>query len=210
MKSSKIKFIGNVLDPINKGWVRLNVGGQGEVCLPYTTKVELIEMTDSYEKVKILDGYYKNSVAELPFMVKDNKSHYSFLIDKCSFSQLGVIKIIGNVLKLNNLKSEVIAEKSVLNKKNYFIKFPIKTNKKLPSTYFDEHKGGSRFAETWFPLLAKGEIYPEKYLHFGSISQGCITVKFSPYQNSLWNILYTKLLRSRIDSNNLGRLIIEE
>lgn len=209
MNKTAIKFIGNVLDPINRGWVYSIVDGRDRICLPYTTRVELVEVSENFEHIKILEGYYKGNTVKFPFMSRDDKFHYSFLIDRCRLSKPITLKLNHDTLKFGNFKCEVLVEKNILNNKVYCIKFPVRSNKILPSHYFDESRGGSRFSDTWFPLQAKDELYPEKYLHFGSISEGCLTVKYNPLINEVWNTLYTKLIHSRMNEDNLGFLTIK-
>lgn len=209
MRKSVTKFIGNVLDPINRGWINCVVDSQKEIFLSYLTKVEHIEALEYFEQVKILEGYYKDKFAELPFMAKDNKSCYSYLVEKRLLSKPLTIILNNNTLEFRNFRCDVLADTNILNKKIYLIKFPVRVNKILPNQYFNENNGGSRFADTWFPLQAKDELYPEKYLHFGSISQGCLTVKFNPLSKSIWNTLYMSLIHSRLDDYNLGVLTIK-
>src|SRR5581483_2221683 len=74
-------------------------------------------------------------------------------------------------------------------------------------SYVSEVNGGSRFAETWFPLV-KGE-FEFKYLHYGSFSKGCVTV----LSGSGWKDVYLYVISSRmkgLEGNAHGRLLVVE
>lgn len=205
----QIKFIGNVLDLMHRGWIKVILQDNGKVYLPITTKIKLLDKTENSEIIEVLEGYYKNQIAEVPYLAKNNKFNYSLLVNKFKPRKTVIIKISSNKLKIGRLTCEVILDKNILMKGKYFIKFPIKTKKELPSWYFNEQKGGSRFADTWLPLMQLNDLYPEKYLHFGSFSTGCITVKYNPRNKSLWTKIYLKIINSRIDDKNLCYLEIK-
>ncbi|TAL72363.1 MAG: hypothetical protein EPN88_04925 [Bacteroidetes bacterium] len=211
MKSIKIFYVANVIDSLNKGWLKATIEEQGEVYIPFSTKVDLLESMNDFEKIYILEGYYKGSTAIIPYMLRHGKSHYSYLNSRMRLRSGPTIRIKGERLFFGQYLFKVMIDRTVLNKKKYSIKFPVRTSKILPKDYLDETKGGSRFAETWFPIQADDDLYPEKYLHLGSISKGCITVEYNPRDRSnLWNVLYLKLMRSRLNDINLGYLAIEK
>jgi hypothetical protein len=209
MKKSKIKFIKNVIDPIHCGWVDCLSNENEKIVLPYTTKVEHISSSNEFETIRIMEGNYKNKIVDIPFLSKNDDSNYSYLVNKINITHSIPLILDSSQLILGNRIIDVIVEKNAFDKKQYFVKFPVKSNRILPKIYFDERHGGSRFSRSWFPILADGEFYPEKYLHFGTYSKGCITVKYLSNQNNLWNDLYFNIVNSRLDDQNLGLLLIK-
>jgi len=75
---------------------------------------------------------------------------------------------------------------------------------KATKKYISEGNGGSRFAETWFPLV-KHE-FEFQYLHYGTYSNGCITVT----SGSGWTELYLLIMKSRPRKMYHGTITVVE
>lgn len=208
MKSKQVFFIGKNLDPLHRGWVRVTVENEGEVELSFSTQVELLESKQNYQKILILEGYYKNCIAQLPYLVRKGDSSYSCLTQPLRLNNKLKLRVKGNYLTTNRKSSKIIVDCASLRKGVYRIGFPIKITKKINPVYLSEEKGGSRFAETWFPLITDNEIFVEKFIHFGSVSEGCVTIKYTPQLHTVnsWNQIYMKLITSRKADNTLAVL----
>lgn len=210
MNSSQQYSIGRNLDPYHKGWVKVIVENEGEVELSFSTRVKLIMPYESYEKIVILEGYYKNCVGQLAYVTRNRNSSYSYLTRGLRLNRNLKVKLIGNKLVINKKSWEVTVDYTSLKKGKYIIGFPVKTVKKINPSYLDENKGGSRFAETWFPITTHNEVFIEKFIHFGYLSAGCVTVKYntSNIKSNSWNLIFMKLITSRKVGNSLGVLEI--
>lgn len=199
MKNKKIFYISKILDQTHRGWIKAKIEGEDEVYLPYLTKVELIEEGKNYERVKILNGKYKNKFAQLTSILDSKNGHYSSLekITKKTIKNKIIVDLKKQKLIFNENKIDIIANLSKFDIKKYFILSPIKSHKNIFS-YLNEDKGGSRFAETWFPIQSKNKEPISQYLHFGKISDGCLTIKIdgSNYAQRFWNTLFLNLLKS--------------
>lgn len=209
VEDNKHFFITEVLDMEHKGWVEVEIDNSIFRKLPYSTKVELLEEASKYQRIKILDGYYKNHHALLPYQVKKKNSTCSYLSSKLIYNSNLILKLKANTLLIGDIKMKVISDLSNIKKGVYNIKFPILTTKKMDN-YFLEKSGGSRFASTWFPITQADELYIEKYIHFGTYSHGCVTVKYDPtIIPGPWQLLFITLMTSRKSNNVLASLIIE-
>lgn len=201
-----IKYIGNCLDSINRGWVKIKVNNNNYY-LSYGTKVKLIESSTSHELIEILEGNYRHKIAVLEYKLVNNGDKCSFLVGETF--RLPSIKIIfkESYMQMNDTEYLTIFDKSKLKSGSYLVKFPIRTKKKLPLSYFDESKGGSRFCESWFPIMAEGELFAQRYIHFGSKSEGCITVVRNNRIHT-WNDIYKVMINSRLDDHNIGTFLV--
>lgn len=206
---NKYFFITEVLDSEHKGWVEVKIDDLIFRKLPYSTKVELLEETSKYQRIKILDGYFKDHYALLPYQIKKNNTTYSYLSSKLIYNPNLILKLKANTLLIGGVEMKVIFDLNNIKKGIYNIKFPILTTKKM-NNYFLEMKGGSRFAESWFPITIADELYIERYIHFGTYSYGCVTVKYDPtIIPGPWQLLFITLMTSRKSNNVLANLIIE-
>lgn len=206
---TKIYSIGNNLDSISKGWLKVLIDSQGGVDLAYSTKVELIQQNPDSEKVRIKEGNYENYIAHIPYFSKNQGSVFSYLIPSLEFKKNRVLRVKKDKIIFNGNSFEVIIDRSILKTGKYRIKLPTKTSKNLPPEYLDESRAGSRFAESWFPIYGEGDLVTEKYLHYGTVSEGCVTVKHkSMLSYNIWNNIYLFLMNSR-NKDGLATLIIE-
>lgn len=208
MSLSQQYFIGRNLDPLHKGWVKAIIENEGRIDLPFSTRVKLIESQKNYEKILILEGYYKNSIALLPYLSENEDSSYSYLVSTLKLNKNIEAKLIGNKLTIGSKSWEVSVDYTSLKKGSYSIGFPVKITKKINPDYLLEKKGGSRFAETWFPINAQNEMFVERFIHFGYISEGCVTVKYNSLHlsSNSWNSVFLRLLTGRKTDQSLGTL----
>lgn len=210
MKNDNIKYLAEVLDPRNGGWLKVSVQSEGEVLIPYSTRVKVLKKDRNFEIVQILEGYYKGRMAYFPYSSKDGKSVSSRLGEDILLNRKLDLEISNKTLFLEDAGLNIgveIDEKRLENGK-YLLQFPIKTLKKLNPEYLNEKSGGSRFAETWFPIAIQNTPFIDCYLHFGSYSEGCITIKYEKKNgpSEIWNLLYRDIITSRKTGNTLGIL----
>lgn len=207
-----ILYLKNVLDSKQKGWLRVQLCGGDFVEIQYLTKVKLEAKHEQYEEVTIMDGYYKSKKAKIPYFSMDKSTNYSFLEKNVLSKKQPEITLATsqNKLFINKIQTEVVVDSSALTKGKYLINFPVKSKKILNSSYLDENTGGSRFAETWFPIIKSHDTFAEKYLHFGLYSEGCITVKYKKQASpsEIWKNICMSLLASR-NKNNKGLTYLE-
>jgi len=77
----------------------------------------------------------------------------------------------------------------------------------MKSDYFNESIGGSRFAQTWFRLIPEEGIPGDVFLHYGSYSEGCLTV-INSKDFSVWNKIYLELMQCRESSMHVASLFV--
>lgn len=200
MKIKKIFYISKILDQTHRGWIKADIEGENEVFLPYLTKVKLIEECEDYEKVKILNGKYSNKIARLTSLLDSKNGYYSSLeeiVKKKKYKNNIMVDLKKQKLIFNKNEIDIVADPSKFDTKEYSILYPIKSHKNVFS-YLNEDKGGSRFAETWFPIQSINKEPTCQYLHFGKISDGCLTIKIdgSCRAQRSWNTLFLSLLKS--------------
>lgn len=209
---SKQYYLNRILDYDNKGWLEVIIKNEGFKKLPFSTKLSLIKREEDFETFKILEGNYKNKIAFVPYMVKGNNNSYSYS-DKNFVAHRSKILVIkeDQQMYINDKIYNIIANKQFLSPGKYCIDFPIFTTKDINSDYLDEQKGGSRFAQTWFPFLSNKDLFIEKYIHFGSYSEGCITIPFiyGKKESNAWREIYFSLINSRSQNGKLAYLEVE-
>jgi hypothetical protein len=76
-------------------------------------------------------------------------------------------------------------------------------------SYGQPYEQYSIYAQTWF-LITNNREY-ERYLHFGNVSAGCVTVSAEKNGGTAWNELYKLLITARKgDSLSVGTLQITD
>lgn len=211
MKNGRLRFLTEVLDSARNGWLSIKKGEE-KIELPFSTKLFLIKRGEESEIAKVLEGNYRNCVVYIPYMIKNSKIKYSYLSSKSLHIPKADLMIKSNYLFSKNADLKIKVIKDSLDPGIYRIKFPVKRQKKeINQIYFNETKGGSRFAETWFPILKEEDFFMQRYIHFGTYSKGCVTISYQP-KNSFsddWRQLYMYLIRSRDqEKGDLGTLVI--
>lgn len=205
----KTYYIKQVLDFFHKGWITAYIEDGGFIQLPFSIEVKLIKKLKDYEKVLVKEGSHKGDTVLLSYLLKSNNSNYSCLDQDLKIKKNVVIRVKSNRLFFDKQVVNIIYDTNHLLPGEYKIGFPVLI-KKENNKYLLETHGGSRFAQTWFPVYQAETTFIEKYIHFGSISKGCITVRYAYKQipSSEWNSLYMYLIMSRTNGG-LASLIIE-
>lgn len=195
----------NVLDKTQRGWVNALVEETNQsIC--YNTTVSLLEQNDDFELVKVIDGSFIGKIARVPYKKKSNGHRISYLEEdkKVSYNNLVIsynlkrqeLDILG--LKLKAIHNGAL---SIGTYRLLIPKYPHDKSKK----YTDESNNGTRFAETWFQIQASTKSLGEFFLHFGTVTDGCVTVVDS---GKKWTKTYLILMQSRIDSKSIAWLKI--
>lgn len=194
--------ISNLLDKTHRGWVKVDIDGvKRNIC--YNTTAILLEQKDEFELVEILDGSFIGKIAKVPYKKKSGNYRISYLEEDKKF------------------RSDLTIGYNLKQKELSFLGFKIKTihNNMIPDgiyhllipgyphdksrKYINEPNGGTRFAETWFQIELPHNSQSEFFVHFGAVTEGCITVTDS---GQLWTKLYLHLMHNRLDNRHVAKL----
>lgn len=204
----KVHYLTEVVDRYRSGWLKINQNNGDKVLLPYSTKVLILKPIKDGELIKVLEGESKNLIVAVPYLIQSSQGHFSFFSKKgikFSKTKIYVNKKTGRLI-LDKKHYPVSLDKSCT-KGKYFVRFPVE--RRTPAKdYQNEEEGGSRFANSWFPLIKKNEFNFSRFLHYGSYSKGCVTVKHNPDKESCWPEIFFGLMRSRINSTYLATLVV--
>lgn len=201
-------FISKILDRFHKGWITsFSLFGQ-RIDLPFSTRVFLLKNLKDGQLVKIVENRVKNEVVKIPYLSMGFNQRSSFLSNKNIVRHKLILRLKkkSGLLALNNKQYRCAVDESIP-KGDYVIRFPLQkldVNPKL----VDENVGGSRFATTWFPIETNRDSITNRFLHFGSFSKGCITVKSEEAVDSIWPEVYLQIILARINNDTLASLKI--
>lgn len=202
----KTSYLTRVVDRLHSGWLKVELGSGDEISIPYSTKVNVLKTTNKFEFVEILEGKMAKHELAVPFLRKLRCDTYSYFTDeRVMFSKLNMrVDRKASVLLLDNKRYRIKLSDDCKNG-TYYVGFPIK-KKIINKDYSDELHGGSRFFDTWFPLIRKDEFNISRFLHYGSYSEGCITVSHHGSGGKSWSEIFFKIMHSRINNAYLALL----
>lgn len=186
------------------GWLRVNIGDVGCRFLCYGTKMEKIKVCKKFEYVKIIDGPFRDFYSKIPL----DKSGSSLLtkIYENYKETMAVVIYCNQQINIKGLGNfNTVKTKEKFPKGNYFLEIPSHPHKKTPKFYLNKKSGGSRFSETWFRIVPFNNNKSDLFLHFGKVSEGCITVN----QDNSWDDIYNYLIRCRMNRLNIGTITIK-
>ncbi|OGM76132.1 hypothetical protein A2210_02885 [Candidatus Woesebacteria bacterium RIFOXYA1_FULL_40_18] len=202
----KTYFISKILDRFHRGWLTsFSLAGQ-RTELPYSTKVVLIKNLKDGQLIRVEENNIRGEIVKIPFLFSNFGQHQSYLSkNKINYSKLRLkLRKKDGLLLLGDKKYRCVVDENITNG-DYLIKFPLpKLN--LDPKLTNETSGGSRFANTWFPITRRDDRSMGRFLHFGSFSKGCITVRFDEDMNSIWSEIYLKIILARMNNNTLASL----
>lgn len=204
MKKRNDLRIVNVLDKSLRGWLPVTDINNNKLEIFYTTKIKPI----GKNQFEILEGYYKSRIINVDYSRIYPRLFTSYT-DKLSLKQEQCFIFVEQknnrlIYKNNEIFNEIPVVANNIQHGIYSILFPYRRHTdKVSLDYLNEHKSGSRFAETWFPIMkSKFEF---QYIHFGKYSNGCVTFIGSGEE---WSKLYKYIISSRKNTNIHGILSI--
>lgn len=193
MKNNNDLRITNVLDKSLRGWLPVTDTNNNKLEIFYTTKVKPI----GQDQFKILEGYYDSRIIKVDYGRIDPRLFTSYT-DSIALKQdqcFIFVEVKNNKLiyKDNEIFYELPVVANNIQHGTYSILFPYRRHTdKVSLDYLNEHKSGSRFAETWFPF--RTSKFEFQYIHFGKFSNGCVTFIGSGEE---WSKLYKYIISSR-------------
>lgn len=194
--------ISDLLDKTRRGWVNIDIDGvRRSVC--YNTTITLLGQEDYFELVKILDGPFIGKIAKVPYKGKSRDYRISYLEeDKKSRGDLTVkYDLKKKELSFLDFKIKTVHD-GMLPCGRYRLLIPRYPHNKSRK-YVNELAGGTRFAETWFQIELSNNIFGRLFVHFGSMTEGCVTVVDS---GKLWTKMYLYLMSNRMDDRSVAFL----
>lgn len=202
----QITSIINVLNKFDRGWAEVNLLDGGRVLLPYGTTFGFIQD----DLLMVLDGHYKGDSIKL--------TKESYLLQSLGYQQVLTNNQItikynleDNRIVFQDGNSYVLVRSSqrILSPGNYKLELPRFPHRELcKSIYLDESIGGSRFAETWFEIVPAQGKRIGSFLHYGKISEGCLTISMKENPKNIWTDIYFSLITNRVQSNFVANLIV--
>lgn len=151
-----------------------------------------------------MDGTFSGKIARIPYRKRLKNFHVSYLEkDKKTHIEL----VVGydskkKELSFSEIKLKIVNE-GVIPVGRYRLLIP-KYRHSKSVRYLDETNGGTRFAETWFQIDLNNAVDQNCFfVHFGTISSGCITVIDS---GKLWTKVYLTLMSNRVDNEAVAWL----
>ena len=202
----KIFSLTNVLNKFDRGWAEIDLLGGERVVLPYGTTFGFIQENT----LMILGGHHKGEFVDL-----SKKDRLFQLLSGCQIieSNLVAVKCIlgNNQLIFPDGKTYTLAKssKKMLPIGMYKLEVPRAPHYKLcKKVYLDESIGGSRFAETWFEIVPERGERLRTFMHYGEVSDGCLTVSMQGNLRGAWTDIYFSLILNRIEPNFVASLMI--
>ncbi len=179
----------------DSNWCRLKLSDGTNFYIPNYTKI--IHRNNEYI---ISEGRYSGQRLNITESLEFGLFDYSDGVD-IKYMQNNNQLLIDGFGAIN-----VVCSSRRIKSGTYYVLLPEHpVNDLIKENYLDEKAGGSKAANVWFPLLKENGARTQRYIHFGTISQGCVTVKF-PDHGDDWSLLVKKLLQSRIRNGVIGTL----
>ena len=203
-------YVDDVLDSQHAGWLEGKTSDEIIIPLCYGTAVTLLDEGKKSQTIRVDEGDHEGAILTIPYKYQGSNAIVSFLSKNLIKHKTSLI--LDTKRKLLNIKnvgsfSTQISPK--IKHGDYFLQIPARPIRKtFNKDYFDEKIGGSRFVETWFRLVPKSGILEDVFLHYGSYSDGCITV-LNNKKFSVWNKIYLELLKSRFNNLYVASISIQ-
>ena len=153
-----------------------------------------MKIKDGRDHFKILEGKLKGKIMSVR---KKSKTH-SYLLDNIYHEQAAelIFEQEGKLLIVKGLGTY----SNIAMKTSNLIPFGT-YDLELPWEIHPIARRYSGYAMTWFRIGNEGD----RFLHTGSVSLGCITVK----DTEKWTEIYNFLIRRRKDNSSVGTIRIE-
>lgn len=183
------------------GWVDGKRKNGKKVSLPYGLRVELLEVNDAREFFRILEGHEKGKEASVKFEKGTTKTRFT---EKKLYRPPCYITYnkTKDTVKNKGIAREFLVtmqHSAVLPDGIYKLEMP-----DAPHNTNPDYLKFSAYAKTWFRIVHPGEYY----FHFGSISEGCITVLPHVNPDNSWTEIYKHIVlcRDQQEAGIIGRL----
>lgn len=177
-------FVKNSLNSFDRGWIKAK-DIHSSLSVYVCENIPLEKVGDHF---LVLAGKNKNRHIKLENNFFGQKSFFN---EKAQ-GMLAALIIRGTSLKFMSFSLELVEEPKIT-KGKYYIVYPDRPRKNTPEKYF--FRNGSKFASTWFPILDENFEFAT-YLHTGTYSKGCLTVKIESNWDNLYNYLIHSISRN--------------
>lgn len=206
--SNKNYYLSKILDIVSRGWLLVKIEDVGKRYICYGTKINLLNRNNEFERVELLDGPYRDLIAEVPY--KESSSRESYLEKISETFDEHPVKIVfdtkKNIISVENTK---ILSTKISSSNNlygvYLLEMPSHPHYNIPYSYLSKKEGGSVFSETWLRILSSNDMGSKNFLHFGKHSAGCLVIS----DGNIWDEMYLNFIRCRKGRYNLGVLIVK-
>lgn len=183
------------------GWIGGKRSNGKKVPLPYGLMVDFLEVKDSREFFRILEGHEKGKEASIRSEEGTTKTRFTERKIYKSPCYITYNKTKDTV-KIKGIAREfhvTMLHSAVLPDGIYKLEIP-----DAPHNTNPDYLKFSVYAKTWFRIVYSGEYY----FHFGSISEGCITVLPNVNPNDSWTKIYKHIVlcRDPQEAGIIGRL----
>lgn len=198
LKTTGIRYVKNVS---NRGWLSIKHEDTltSPNVLPFASKVQVTKVANGREYFIIEEGYLiKGHIASIK--LSDNGTSY-LTEENLHTAPVHLIYSKQNeILQIAGTKKEywaVLDPDNPLPNGIYDIEIPYEPHHRY-GEYYEKY---SIYAKTWFRIGHSGD----RFLHFGNVSEGCLTVKVQETHKDRWNEIYNLLITSRKgDSLSVG------
>ncbi len=198
--AASLEEVNRFVPDIGTGWLVVQLEPSKErVSLPYSVAVSYTRTENKREHFTILEGVNAGKAASVSL---DDKGNTRFLLTdprtagvKLRFTKsTGILEVVGTALKYPN----TVSEKNPIPAGDWDIEIP-----DAPHRYGAPYENTARRSKSWFRLGHAGD----RYLHTGSVSLGCVTVK----EVARWDELYAQMVRARkSDGQSVGVLEVRD
>lgn len=180
------------VDP--NGWLLVKLGSGNNIALPASLAVEITNQLGGREVFKVLEGSFKGVEASVA-LDQDGITHLTRLVERKPAIELKLLRAQWKLQIAGLGEFEVLDMNSqeIIPKGIYKICLP-----DAPHHGGRVYKKTARHAETWFRIGDDSD----RYLHPGSRTKGCITIK----NIDSWEKIYQHLIFCRLDDLHIGTL----
>lgn len=197
LKTTGIRYVQNVS---TRGWLSIKHEDNltSPNVLPFALKVHVTKVKDGKEHFTIEEGGLKGHIGSVK-LANDGMSYltetnlHTAPVHLVYSKQNEILQITGT----NKEYWAVLDPDNPLPNGIYDIEIPYEPHHRY-GEYYEKY---SIYAKTWFRIGHSGD----RFLHFGSVSEGCLTVKAQEVHKDRWNEIYNLLITSRKgDSLSVG------
>jgi len=145
--------ITNLLDRSNRGWIKASEEDKS-FYIPYGTQIELLR-NGGY---RINEGINQEKIVYIDFESIKPKLFTSYLSSELKSKPAVKMSLIQSQQKIYLPTTYKFYSVVSINLPNGTYKIMLPDHKhtdRMSADYYNEHRGGSRFCESWFPLVSE-------------------------------------------------------